>query len=76
MDLWECRYLDPKELDMNIEIVVYNNTVVMYQFKSKEIFCVEISNEDLAKTMKNLFDFVWLRARKMKKTDARGSVKL
>jgi predicted transcriptional regulator len=72
IDLWDCRYVDPKDLDMSMEIVVYNETVTMYQFQRKEIFCIEIFNADHAEMIKNLFDYVWSRSAKMKKLGQRG----
>lgn len=76
VDIWESRYIDPKELHFSTEIIVYNDVVAMYQFRDKEIFCIEIYNNDLATTQKNVFDFLWKRAQKMKKVDKRGSAKV
>lgn len=76
VDIWECRYIDPKELKLSLEIVIYNDTVAMYQFKKSELFCIEIYNKDLAEMEKNLFDYVWAKSRPMKVLDKRGSAKV
>lgn len=76
VDIWDCRYIDPKELHFSTEILVYNDVVAMYQFRDKEIFCVEIYNEDLATMQKNVFHFLWKRGERMRKLDKRGSAKI
>jgi sugar-specific transcriptional regulator TrmB len=55
----ELRYIDPKKLELNFEIMTYNNVLSMYTFKYSQFFCVEIYNEDLAKMQKQLFDNMW-----------------
>jgi len=70
--LWQPRYIGPKELKMSTEIVVYNDVVAMYQLHQDDIFCVEIQNRALAEMKKELFDFVWSRAKVMKKKGERG----
>lgn len=60
---WEARYIDPKKFEIKAEILVYNNVVAIYDFK-KEIFCVEIYNQNLARMQKQLFEFIWNLAEK------------
>lgn len=76
IDIWECRYVDPKELHMRMEFVVYNDTVALYQFQRREIFCIEIYNADHAEMIRNLFDYVWDRSKEMKKIGQRGSARI
>lgn len=76
VNLWECRYVDPKQLSFSTEIVVYNDVVTMYQFQHDEIFCVEIHNKDLAEMQKSVFDFIWQSGKVMTKLGPRGSAKL
>lgn len=75
---WTPRYVDPDELEMKFEILIYNDVYCMYSYdeEKKDIFCVEIHNSRLAKMQKQLFDFVWLKANKMKVVSKRGSSKL
>ena len=76
VDLWKCRYVNSKDLNMSLEIVVYNETVAIYQFQKMEIFCIEILNADHAEMIKGLFDYVWNRSSKMKKVGSRGEAVL
>jgi bisphosphoglycerate-independent phosphoglycerate mutase (AlkP superfamily) len=60
---WEARYIDPKKFEIKTEILIYNEVVAMYDFR-KEIFCVEIYNQNLAEMQKQLFEFIWNLAEK------------
>jgi len=73
---WECRYINPKELSMKFEILVYDNVVVVYTYKQDEIFCVEIHNPYLAEMQTQIFDFVWNSAKPLKILDASGTAEL
>lgn len=72
VNIWQCRYIDPKDIELQMEIVVYNDVVAMYQYKEKSIFCVEIYNKDLAETQKHFYDFIWNQAKTMKVLNAQG----
>jgi len=63
---WRCRYIDPKELEMKFEMLLYNDVYAMYSFQNKDIFCVEIYNENLAKMQKQIFEYMWRKAKRMK----------
>jgi sugar-specific transcriptional regulator TrmB len=65
-DWWEVRYIDPKELSLDFELLIYNDTVAIYTYKNEEYFGVEIYNEDLAKMQKQMFNFIWSKGKKMK----------
>ncbi len=73
---WQCRYIDPKELEMRFELLVYNDVYTMYSFEGRDIFCVEIYNQNLAQMQKQLFDFMWLHARKMERIGGGGAMKV
>ncbi len=74
--IWEPRFISPKKFKITTEILVYNNVTTMYQLRDKTPFCVEIYNKSLSQMIKNLFDFTWESADKMKKTDERGSARV
>lgn len=59
-------YIDPKELELDFEIVVYNNVVAFYTYEGKEIFGTEIYNKDIADMHKQIFNFFWKKGKKMK----------
>jgi len=69
---WEIRYVDPKELKMEFEMIVYNDVFVMYNYQDGEIFCAEIYNERLARMQKQVFDFIYLKGKKYKVLDDQG----
>lgn len=73
---WECRYIDPKKLKMEFEVLIYNEVYVMYNVGSKDVFCVEIYNAELAAMQKQVFDYMWNAARKMRITDNRGAAEV
>lgn len=71
---WEIRYIDPKKLKMEFEMLVYNDVFVMYNHEGdKEIFCAEIYNERLARMQKQVFDFIWLKGKKVRILDEHGA---
>lgn len=61
---FEIRYVDSKDLKIDFEILIYNDTVATYTYID-EIFGVEIQNAHLAQMQKQLFDFVWNKSRPM-----------
>jgi hypothetical protein len=69
------RYIPPEVLQMSFEIVIYNDVLLMYNYE-KEIFCVEIENEQLANMQRTIFDFMWPQAQKMKVLDEHGAAEL
>ncbi|MBD3362990.1 hypothetical protein GF362_04690 [Candidatus Dojkabacteria bacterium] len=61
----KLRYIDPDDLKMDFELLIYNNVVAIYTYID-EAFGVELHNENLARMQKQLFNFVWKKAQKMK----------
>lgn len=76
VSLTEFRYLDPKLLIMNAEILVYNDVVAMYNLKNNELVGIEIYNQELADMQKKLFDFIWFQLKPLKIVDKRGGARL
>lgn len=75
-EFWEVRFVDPNKLSMQFECIIYNDVFCLYQFSAEDQFCVEIYNEKLATQQKQLFDFVWSKARKMKIVNDEGEAVL
>ncbi|MBI3980904.1 hypothetical protein HY345_02810 [Candidatus Microgenomates bacterium] len=73
---WQCRYIDPQELEMKFELLIYNEVYVMYNYRGGDIFGVEIYDHSLAAMQRQLFDFMWLNARKIKIINDGGATKL
>jgi sugar-specific transcriptional regulator TrmB len=63
---WEVRYIDPKELSLNFEMVIYNDVLAMYTYRDNEAFGIEIQNSDLVRMQVQIFDFLWSKGRRMK----------
>lgn len=63
---WDCRYIDPKILEAKVELLIYNEVTAIYSYKNNQIFCVEIYNKNLAETQKQIFDFMWHYAQKLR----------
>jgi sugar-specific transcriptional regulator TrmB len=70
------RYVDPKVLEILYEIYIYNDVVVMLEYKDKEIMCTEIHNKYLANLQKQLFEYIWKDAAKMDVIGDRGEMKV
>lgn len=60
----ETRHIEPRKLPINVEMSIYNDTVVIYDYRA-DIFCVEINNENLASMQRGMFDFIWKSSKKM-----------
>lgn len=73
---WKVRYISKEDIAINFETIIYNNVYGMYEYKGSEIFCIEIYNDKLAETQKNIFDFVWSYARPLKLINNRGKAVL
>ncbi len=53
------RYLPKKYKDFYLAVDIYNDIVVLYDWRDNEVFAVEIQNKNFAKFMKTMFDEYW-----------------
>lgn len=72
----EFRHVPPEKLKINFEVLIYNDVYTTYTYKNDVVFCVEIYNEHLAEMQKQIFDFIWNQARRMKFISNKGAAKL
>lgn len=72
----ELRYIDPKLLKIDFEVLIYNDVYATYTFTDEKIFCVEIYHQHLAQMQKQIFDFIWNQATPMKYISNKGSAKV
>ncbi|NMC35988.1 hypothetical protein GYA49_03000 [Candidatus Beckwithbacteria bacterium] len=72
----QFRYVDPKFLTINFEVLIYNDVYATYTYKNKEVFCVEIYNSQLAQMQKQLYDYIWNQAQPMKFIDELGAAEI
>lgn len=62
---WTCRYVEKNKLPINVELAVYNDTILIYDYLTQP-FCVEIVNVGLAQMQRAIFDYIWKSARRFK----------
>lgn len=67
---WEGHYIDPKEIKIQFETMIYNDVYCVYEYQKDQIFCVEIYNEQLAQTQKEIFDFIYFNAKPLRKLNS------
>jgi predicted DNA-binding transcriptional regulator len=72
LDWWKLRYIDPKELPVICEQLVYNDVYALYNWTDSEAFAVEIRNADVAAMQKRLFLYLFNHAAPMKLVGTRG----
>lgn len=75
-NLWEVRYINPEEFQINFDILIYNDVYCLYDYTDNEIFCVEIYNEKLVKMQKQIYDFIWKHAQRMQVLNDRGEAEV
>jgi hypothetical protein len=73
---WEGRYVDPKEVNIQFETMIYNDVYCVYEYQNGTIFCVEIYNEKLAETQKEIFDFIYNTAKPLRKLNSFAHAKI
>lgn len=73
---WQIRNLPETQMKIKFEILIYNNVYVMYRYQNKEVFCVEIYNQELADMQRQIFSYMWQKAGKFKVLNERGEAKL
>lgn len=70
---WQVRYIDPKEFKIQVDVFIYNQVYAMCHYLGGgDVFCVEMYNEKLAAMQKQLFEYVWVRAKPMKVLNEQG----
>lgn len=54
----EIRYLNPDKFNIQHEFMIYDDIVAFYSY-SKDIFAIEIHNENFAKAQLQIFNLMW-----------------
>lgn len=73
---WKIRHIASNDKPFEFEILIYNDVYCMYRYTGKDIFCVEIHSQELADMQRQLFEYLWLGAKKFKILDSHGTAKL
>ncbi len=76
-DLWTVKHVGKEVLDIKADIFIYNNVYAVVNYLSKkDIFCVEIYNQNLADMQRQLFEHLWSTAKRFKVLDDHGAAEL
>ena len=62
--IWQARVIDPKILPITQESFIYNNIYAIVQWDKKQVFGVEIYNQQVADQQKAVFEVLWKLAKK------------
>ncbi len=57
--VYTSRSVSEKELPIDTPVVIYNDTVAIYQFRHPQRVGVEIVNKSFANTMRHIFEHYW-----------------
>lgn len=63
---WEARYVPPEVFAMTHGTVIYNDVVYFQDWKDHETFGIEIYNQQVADTQRQLFELLWAQAKPLK----------
>jgi sugar-specific transcriptional regulator TrmB len=73
---WQCRYIDPAILKMDVEILIYNDVYAAYSYRDRGLYGVEIYNQMMADMQKQVFNFMWEHAKPMRLVNDHGAAKV
>ena len=61
--IYECRFLDKKIVNIKHDTYIYNDVFAFFYFIKDEMFGLEIHNPEIAKTQKQIFEILWKLAK-------------
>jgi hypothetical protein len=61
---WESRYISKDIFHISHGTLIYDNVVAYFNWKDDEVFGIEIYNNDIANSQRQLFDLLWQQAAK------------
>lgn len=64
--VYQCRFLDKKIVDIKHDTYIYNDVFAFYHFTGDELFGLEIHNPEITKTQKQIFEVLWKLAKPLK----------
>ncbi len=73
---WEIRHLPADQLEIEFEILLYNDVYAMYRYQGEKIFCVEIYSQELAKMQRQIFWYMWQQAQPFEVLNKFGQARL
>ncbi len=71
----DIRRIATEKIKIDREILIYNDTIALYQTKGENLYGVEIVDASLAEQQRQLFELVWMQAdRPANSRDPRTSI--
>ena len=64
---WQGRYVSNEVFTIRHDTVIYDNVTSYYNWKDGEIFGIEIYNQEIADSQRQLFNLLWQQAKDMPK---------
>lgn len=74
-DFLDIRYIPQEDFPIKLEMFIYNDVYLIYNYTDNDVFCIEIYNQNLADMQRQLFEYLWKRAHKMEKIGEEGEVR-
>lgn len=71
---WDIRYISTEILKIEFEMVIYNDVCALYAYEGKDVFGLEVHNENLARMQKQIFKAMQKLAVPMRKIGFTGEV--
>lgn len=68
IEQWESRYIPPELLKIKHSTIIYDNVTSYYNWHSKEVFGLEIYNQEIADTQRSFFEILWKKAQPIDKS--------
>jgi len=64
----QCRAIPKSIIEINHDTYIYNDVFAFYHFYEGELFGVEIHNQEIAKTQRQIFEVLWKMAKSKTKS--------
>lgn len=73
---WEIRQIPKEKMEIQFEILLYNNVYSLYRYEGEQIFGVEIYDDFLSQMQRSLFEYLWSQGRRFEKVGERGEMRV
>jgi sugar-specific transcriptional regulator TrmB len=68
IDHWESRFVSDDLFKIRHSTIIYDNVTSYYSWQSKEVFGLEIYNQEIADTQRGFFEMLWQQAEPIDKS--------
>jgi hypothetical protein len=74
---WQIRYIKPEIMAIKADIFIYNDVYAMCHYlDKKDVFCLEMHNDYMAKMQKEMFEVMWEVAEEMEIVSDKGEARV